>query len=287
MLTRSFRAMGTEVELFLDASEGAEALLAEGEHEFERLESLLSRFRPDSELSRLNRERSLEVGDDLLELVRLSLDARDRTGGRFDPTVHDALVAAGYDRTFDDVVREPDRERRLASGVCAGDVSLDEVDGRVTLGSGCCLDLGGIAKGWAADRVVERLSSAGPALVNAGGDVSCTGGPWHIGVDTSSGSITLELLAGGLATSGRDRRRWVRGGRHAHHLIDPTTGAPADTELIRATVTAETAAEAEVRATALFLAGTLERAAAEADAAGIPAVLVAEDGLSLIAGGLG
>lgn len=287
MLTRAFRAMGTEVELFLDAGEDAEALLDEAEREFERLESLLSRFRPDSELSRLNRERSLDVGGELLELVRLSLDARDRTGGRFDPTVHDALVAAGYDRTFDDVARKPDRRRRLAIGACAGDVSLDEVDGRVTLGSGCRLDLGGIAKGWAADRALERLSSAGPALVNAGGDVACTGGPWHIGVETSAESITLELLAGGLATSGRDRRRWGREDRDAHHLIDPATGAPADTELIRATATADTAAEAEVRATALFLAGTLERAAAEADGAGIPAVLVAEDGRSLLAGGLG
>ncbi len=286
MLTHSFRAMGTEVELFVDADEDAGPLLDEAEHEFERLESLLSRFRPESELSRLNRERSLQVGPELHELLVLALDARERTDGRFDPTVHDAVVAAGYDRTFEDV----EREREAVPGgdvACAGEVEVSEAGRRVTLGSGYRLDLGGIAKGWTADHVLERLSSAGPALVNAGGDVACAGGPWHVGVETSSGSITLELVDGGLATSGRDRRHWVRGGREAHHLIDPMTGTPAETELMRVTATARTAAEAEVRATALFLAGDLNRAAAEADAAGIPAVLVAEDGRSLLAGGLG
>jgi thiamine biosynthesis lipoprotein len=286
MLTRSFRAMGTEIELFLDADESAEGLLAEAEAEFERLESILSRFRPESELSRLNRERSSEVGPELYEVVTLALEARGRTAGRFDPTVHDAVVAAGYDRSFEDLpeTREHTPDRRA---VCAGTVDVSESGSRITLGPRAHLDLGGIAKGWAADRVLAGLSSAGPALVNAGGDVVCTGGPWHVGVETPSGSVTLEILEGALATSGRDRRRWLRGGEEKHHLIDPATGAPADSELIRATATADTAAEAEVRATALFLAGTLERAASEADAAGIPAVLVTQDGRSLLAGGLG
>lgn len=287
MLRRSFRAMGTEMEIFLDADGEAEALLDGAQRELGRLESILSRFRPESELSRLNRERSIRVGPELLELVQRSLDARERTHGRFDPTVHDAVLDAGYDRTFEDIPLDQTAAPRPGQAMCSGEVEVDELDARVTLGPGCRLDLGGIAKGWAADRVLDRLSQAGPTLVNAGGDVSCTGGPWHVGVETPSGTVTLELEAGGLATSGRDRRRWMRGGREVHHVIDPSTGVPAETELVTATAVATSASDAEVLATSLFLAGGAACAAAEADAGGVPAVLVVSDGSTILAGGLG
>jgi FAD:protein FMN transferase len=105
MERHAFRAMGTDVELLLDAFPSAEsaAALEQAQQELHRLEALLSRFLPGSELSALNRLGSLEAGDDLLAVTRLSLEARTRTGGLFDPTVHDALVAAGYDRTFEEV----------------------------------------------------------------------------------------------------------------------------------------------------------------------------------------
>ena len=92
-------------------------------------------------------------------------------------------------------------------------------------------------------------------------------------------------MGGALATSGRDRRRWRRGGRELHHLIDPRSGAPADGDLLRATVVARDAVCAEVWAKALFLAGRAA-AAAEADDRGLPAVLVAADGRTELAGGL-
>ena len=287
MLAHSFRAMGTEVELFLDAEGDADAALLESvEDEFHRLEAILSRFRPESELSLLNAERSRQVGPELLELVRLSLDARERTSGRFDPTIHDALVAAGYDRTFEDV---PDgAPAALAAGPsrCGAEIELDELDGRVTLGPGCRLDLGGIAKGWTADRALALLSHAGPALVNAGGDLACREGPWHVGVETPVGTITLELDQGALATTGRDRRHWIRRGQDAHHVIDPQTGAPAEGALATVTVAAPTAAAAEVLATSLFLAGDPTIAGAEAYLQDVPAVLVALDGTTYLVGGL-
>ncbi len=285
MLTRQFHAMGTEVEIFLEAGEDAEPLLDEAESEFERLEALLSRFRPGSELSRLNREGSLAAGPELFELVRLSLEARERTHGRFDPTVHDALVAAGYDRTFEEVEREQGAPRSTAAR-CGGEVHVDDASHVVSLVPGTRIDLGGIAKGWTADRVLELLSRAGPALVNAGGDVACSGRPWQVGVEAPSGPITLELERGGLATTGRDRRRWSQGGVEAHHVIDPSTGAPARTALVSATVVATSAADAEVLATSLFLAGEPDDAAAEANARGVPALLVREDGRTVLAGGL-
>ncbi len=282
MLRHGFRAMGTEVELVLDADDGAPAL-AEAEHEFRRLETLLSRFLPDSELSRLNRKGTLRVGPELSELVRLSLAARDETGGRFDPTVHDALVAAGYDRTFELVAGgTPGTQARPQ---CGGRVTIDD-SGIVTLEPGYRLDLGGVAKGWAADGALALLSQSGPALVNAGGDVACAGRPWPVGVTTPAGNVTLELDGGALATSGRDRRRWIQDGVERHHLIDPSTGLPAETDLLTVTASASTAAEAEILAKSLFLSGTAEQAAAEADERGTPTVLVTCNGRTLLAGGL-
>jgi FAD:protein FMN transferase len=284
MLRHPFHAMGTEIELFLDAAE-ADEFVREGEDEFRRLEALLSRFEPDSELSRLNRARALRVGPELGELVRLAVRAREATHGRFDPTVHDAVAAAGYDRSFELVAAACDQARSVAPVRCGGEIELD--GDLIVLEEGFRLDLGGIAKGWAADWVCAMLASAGPALVDAGGDVVGKGRPWPIGVATPVGTITLELRDGALATSGRDRRHWVRDGRLAHHVIDPETGEPAEGDMLTVTVAAGTAAEAEVLATSLFLAGEAEIAGAEADAAEIPAVIVACDGRTFLAGGLG
>jgi len=272
---RMFHAMGTEIELLVDADH-AERSLDAAELEFHRLEALLSRFRDDSELSRLNRDGSIEPGRDLARVVELALEARDRTSGRFDPTVHNALVAAGYDRSFEQLPAEGDT---APPPPAARGVRLRP--GRIELEPGVQIDLGGIGKGYAAERAAELLALAGPCLVNAGGDIAIRGGSWPVGVE----HITLQLDSGGLATSGRDRRRWQRGGRELHHLIDPATGEPSETDLLRVTVVAADAVDAEVAAKSLFLAGS-KRAAAEANAAGMPAVLVTEDGRTLLAGGL-
>jgi thiamine biosynthesis lipoprotein len=280
MERRTFHAMGTEMELLVVADDAGDALDA-AEAEFHRLEALLSRFRDDSELSRLNRDGSIDAGPDLLRVVELALAARDRTGGRFDPTVHDAVLAAGYDRSFEDVIPESHDpcEAPVAAG---GGVSVD--GSRIALDEGVRLDLGGIGKGYAAERVAQLLALAGPCLVNAGGDVATRGGSWPVGVETADGALTLELTGAALATSGRDRRRWRRGGRELHHLIDPRTGAPAETDLLRVTVVAPDAIEAEVAAKSLFLAGA-DAARAEADASGIAAVLTTET-QTVLAGGL-
>jgi FAD:protein FMN transferase len=280
MERRTFHAMGTEIELLVDADDARSALAA-AEREFHRLEALLSRFRPDSELSRLNRDGSIDAGPDLLRVVSLALEARERTRGRFDPTVHDALVAAGYDRSFEQV--PADRPGITGSRRCGGAVSVDR--DTIALEPGIRLDLGGIGKGYAVECAVTILAVAGPCLVNAGGDIAIRGGSWPVGVDTPDGSLTLELGDGALATSGRDRRRWRRNGRELHHLIDPFTGAPAETDLLRVTVVATDAVEAEVWAKTLFLAGE-DQAAREADALGLPTILITADGRTRLAGGL-
>lgn len=284
MSRHAFRAMGTAVELHLDA-EGADAALLAAEAEFARLEALLSRFLPDSQLSRLNRAGELAAGPDLLAVVDAALTARDLTAGRFDPTVHDALAAAGYDRTFE-LVPAGAGAPVLVGTVCNGSVAIDHASQSIRLDRGVRLDLGGIGKGYAVDRALALLAGSGPALVDAGGDIAVTGRPWPVGVETSEGTITLELSAGACATSGRDRRRWAAAEGERHHLIDPATGLPAESDLLRVTAVAVTAMEAEVLAKALFLAGDADRAAAEADELEIPAVLVRRDGRTVLAGGL-
>jgi thiamine biosynthesis lipoprotein len=278
--------MGTEMELVLDASPELEALraIAAAEREIRRLERLLSRFDGESELSRLNARGAMAVGAELLALVELALAAREQTGGRFDPTVHDALLAAGYDRSFERL--EADGRQEASAPVrCGGAVHVEAAASWISLERGVRLDLGGIAKGYAADRAVAILADAGDCLVDAGGDIAVSGGRWPVGVETTDGMLTLELAEGAIATSGRDRRRWMRGGAERHHLIDPSTGRPAAGGLLRVTVVAPSAAEAEVLAKELFLAG-VPAAALEADTRGLAAVLVTDAGETLLAGGL-
>lgn len=274
MLRRSFRAMGTDVELLLDAEPGerAERALDRAEEELERLEQVMSRFRPDSELSVLNGDgRIAAASPDLVRVVELALEAREATGGRFDPTVHDAVVAAGYDRTFDAVAPDAAASSGAQPARCGGDV---RVEGRtIELAAGTRLDLGGIGKGYAVDRVAELLAVAGPCLVNAGGDLAVRGGSWPVGI---TDELTVELTRGGIATSGRDRRRWRRSGEERHHLIDPTTGRPATGAPLRVTVVADSATAAEVAAKAAFLGGDVD----------LPCVIVTDDGRTVLAGGL-
>jgi len=158
-----------------------------------------------------------------------------------------------------------------------------EVDGRrIRLAPGARLDLGGIGKGFAAERAADLLSAAGPCLVSAGGDVAVRGvpaaGTWAVGIDDE---LTVGLDQGGLATSGRDRRRWQRGGRERHHLIDPLTGLPAVTDILRVTVVGRDAVDAEIHAKVLFLGG-----AAAALASGLSTVVVTDDGRTRRGGAL-
>ena len=282
LLRRRFRAMGTEIELLVEADEATSALAA-AEEEFHRLEALLSRFKDDSELSRLNTEGSLAAGPDLLRVVELALAAGARTGGRFDIRVHEALVAAGYDRSFELV---PADDATTARPPVRRSGGVDIRGGVIFLDEGIRLDLGGIGKGYACERAAEILGTAGPCLVNAGGDIATRAGAWSVAVETATEPLTVELSGGSaLATSGRDLRRWRRAGRELHHLIDPATGLPSLSDLLRVTAVDRDAVDAEVTAKALFLAGA-DAARDEADRLGLPAVLVTADGRTILAGGL-
>jgi thiamine biosynthesis lipoprotein len=291
IITSRFRAMGTTIELILDADNdpAAHTALMQGRNTLLDVEAALSRFDPTSELSRLNREGFIAPASDVLfDALSLALDARADTGGRFDPSVGAAVVAAGYDRSFDELPAMV--QGRAACPSAQGTPAvLDESDHSIRLAPGVQIDLGGIAKGLAAELVAEQLSSVGPCLVSAGGDIAVRGvpasGDWPVSITTADTDWVVGMTGGGLATSGRDRRKWTTTTGAAHHVVDPRTGAPAVTDVMRISVFAPTAVDAETLATALMIVGS-RAAIAEADQRGYEAIVVTEDGRTLATGGL-
>jgi FAD:protein FMN transferase len=288
-----FTAMGTPCAVAVAAGPRetmrARHALDAARAEVDACEQALSRFIPESDLSRLNdADGEWAVVDvRLLEALELAVEAREATHGKFDPTVLPALVAAGYDRTFEELVARP---ARTVDGWRAGAaLEIDPEAGAARLERGSALDLGGIGKGYAARRALDAMRHAWPtlpgALVDLGGDLEVAGrppqgGPWRIAVADPRGDVTLAVLrvrAGGVATSGRDVRRFGPH-RSLHHLIDPTTGAPAVPGPLTVTVVASDAAQAEAHATALAIS-SLEDAIEHVEAnQSLSALYVPRDG---------
>jgi thiamine biosynthesis lipoprotein len=247
------------------------------------LEARWSRFRPDSEVSELNRTpgRLVLVSVDTFLLVERAVTAWGLTGGRFDPTVLRAVRAAGYDRSFDqldaDVPNAASESRAPAPG-CEGIELWPELTG-VWLPPGVELDPGGIGKGLAADLVTAELVDAGAdgAMVNLGGDVRVRGtgpgGEWSLAVahpdDAGRQLLRFAIPDGAVATSSRLRRRWTQGGRARHHLIDPLTGQPSASPLVMVTAITADAWWAEAVTKSVFVTGT------PAPKAGVAGALVA------------
>lgn len=235
---------------------------------FEVWEDRLSRFRPASELNRLNAAAGMpqSVSGVLWDVVQKAVEAARATQGLVSPAIAPALEAAGYDRTFEALGSVPSLPAQTPSPTPDGRrLRMDRRARTICLPTGVRLDLGGIAKGWAADRAARRLRVAGPALVDASGDIAVNGPqadgqPWPIAVadpHKPDGQLDLILLShGAVATSGRDYHRWKRGEEWQHHIIDPRTSRPADTDVLTATVVAPTAVEAEAGAKVALILGS-------------------------------
>jgi thiamine biosynthesis lipoprotein len=268
--------MGSDAQVLVVADPGADpdgavALLAAAWAHIEVLENNWSRFRPDSEISALNRHSGtpVVVSADTFALITHAIAAWQLTEGRFDPTIGAALVALGYDRDFTEVTRATvPFPAAGAPGPAPGPagIELDPVRSTVTLPAGVTFDPGGIGKGLAADLVAEALIDAGAvgALVNLGGDLRAAGDP----LDAGGWPVTLpdplrpghELARfvmphGAVATSSRLRRRWRTAAGPAHHLIDPDTGRPSTGDTVAVSVVAERAWRAEALTKSLLLGG--------------------------------
>jgi len=259
---------------------------------FAEWELALSRFIPESDLSRLNARAGspVVVGELLFGVVREALDAAVATDGAFDPTLLTQQRWSGYDRSFELL---PGTVRPAGGAPVPGGawrrVELDARARIVRLPSGCGLDLGGIAKGMAVDAALALLSEAGvhDGLVGAGGDLAVQGLPpgeraWHVLVG-NDGEEVVALERGALATSGVARRAWRQGDRARHHIVDPATGESVENGLHEVTVAAATCVQAEVAATAVFVLGP-ERGARFLREHGLAGRLTGTDGAVLRVG---
>ena len=215
---------------------------------FAARDATFSRFRPDSELSRVNGSRAavLRVSPAFAAACRMALAASDATLGLVDPTLLDALEAAGYDADFASLHPDP----RPPGPAVPGNPRSVRVAGRLLARApGLRLDLNGVVKAMAVDDALRLL--AGPGFDSAGGDLAARG-PLEVALP-SGGSVRLER--GALATSGSRVRRWRRGDSLQHHLIDPRSGRPADSPWAEVTACGATCAAADVAAKAAFLLG--------------------------------
>lgn len=244
-----FDALGGQCELYSLPGERP-ADLAGVRAWIDAMHDRLTRFAADSELSRLNAAAGhwVEVGPEFEALLRQSLIAFEASGGLVHIGVLPALLATGYTRDFAAGPTPATGEIVIAPPL---DEMLDVDRGRARLRAGTAVDLGGIAKGWLADRAAERI---GPnALANFAGDLRALGpGPDGAGWPVGFGGTTVLLREIGAATSGTAGRRW---GERSHHLIDPRTGLPADSDLVEVSVLAPTGADAEVLAKTALLLG--------------------------------
>ena len=281
--------MGSDVHVIVVG--GTDDHLDRAAQRIDELEARWSRFRPDSEISRLTAEagHAVAVSTDTSLLVTRAIEAWRVTGGGFDPTLLDALRRAGYDRSFDDVAADPTGDAVLPPLAYdrPGVTDIEVGAGTIRLPAGMGFDAGGIGKGLAADLVTDLLLAAGArgALVNMGGDVRVAGDSptrsgWTLAIEHPWQEAPIALVGlwnGAVATSTVLKRAWTVDGQRRHHLIDPATGAPADTDVALATVIGGHAWMAEVLAKAALLRGT-ERAFDLLDAS-MAGLVVGHDGV--------
>ena len=269
LTTRSWEGhvMGTEARLLVvtvDPEAGDEALVRASE-DLEATEQALSRFRGDSELSRLNRSGTAVAGERLLIAFREAIRAYEWSGGLLDPRVIVPLERFGYRGGIPDGdVGEVEPVEPLVS---VGMAAWVRESGEISLPPGVRLDLAGVGKalgiGWAAAHLAGHVG----VLVDVGGDIVALGTDeqgesWRAAVVHDEHAVGL--FAGSplaIATSTKARRAWFAAGRKAHHLIDSRTGAPANDEISSATVAAPSILEADQAAKLLIIEGiaALER----------------------------
>lgn len=273
---------------------------------FRSSEAALSRFDAASDLSQLNRSESVLslVSAPLFAALQAALWAAAVTGGLYDPTLLAELEQAGYDRSFDQLVERAQFQWPVANSVAkprstdgAGDtgrrpwdwraVQLEPEQQAVRRPRGLRFDLGGIGKGWTVDRAADLLYGQGPFLINAGGDLYAGGRPdgvhgWRIEIEhplrPQETIASLQLHDAALATSSVTKRRWRKDGDIRHHLIDPRSGRPAQTDALSVSVIAQRTVVAEVHAKAALLLGSEAGLAYLAAAPGVEGLIYRSDG---------
>ena len=296
---QQFRAMNSDIILAAEGSQDSLTLGFKLARDFiNASEVRFTRFTDFSELSCLNRTAGawFQASPELFQVVQMACEYAAETEGLFDPTMLAALEAAGYDKSMDDIRADgvsshgvPPQSRSIYSTRSAfRAIQLDEPTHSIRLPLNTRIDLGGIAKGWIAEQAALILSEYATACaVSAGGDMFLVGLPadepsWSIGLEDPRAPdrdlTTLHIGPGAVATSSIAKRRWQQGRRTQHHIIDPRTGLPAETDWVSVSVIAPHAALAEVYAKALLIGGSREAERIAAQRPEITYVAVDQDG---------
>lgn len=295
----TFPALGTSAELLVTDPAALATATALLRTELAALDRACSRFRPDSELSAVNRApgRPVPAGPLLRQAVRAGLVAAVQTHGDVDPTLGRCLRELGYDRDFAALPADgpPTTPAARTPGAWRY-VDVDDRAGTVCVPDGVELDLGATAKALGADRAAHLIASVTGTgvLVNLGGDLATAGpapdGGWRIRVCDRPGAAqpgdldqTVVLTGGALATSSTTVRTWQRGGMSHHHVLDPRTGLPVRAVWRTVSVTAGSCVDANTASTAAVIRGA--GAPDWLRAAGLPARFVGVDGLVTTVGG--
>ena len=268
-----FRAMNTSV-MLAGEGEGAVPGMYVAKTFIDECEQRFSRFLPASEISDLNRSAGawLQISDDLMDMLQLSMKYYTETNGIFDPSILSDLKQIGYDRSMDEIrangVSTPASVPNRTSRPAFHDISFDLANNRVRLPRGMEIDLGGIAKGWIVEKAAQLLNKYVEVCgVSAGGDILFIGHPldgmdWDVYLEdprSPTEMLTqLHISSGAVATSSIMKRTWSQGEKIRHHLIDPRTGEPAKTDWLSVTVISPSVIEAEVYAKAILIAGEQE-----------------------------
>jgi len=232
--------------------------------EISRIENLLSKYKPESEIARLNRSGKLKVSPDTYFIIKKAKEFWLGSGGAFDITVGPLMDIWGF---TDKQYRLPsDEEIKTAlTRVGFDKIILNDSDNVVQFSvSGMRLDLGAIAKGYAVDCAVKRLKEAGirSCLINAGGQIYALGykffQPWAIGVKhprTAGTTVNVALRDESVSTSGDYEQYFVKDNRRYAHVFNPKTGYPVDSGVISVTVIAPDGTTTDALSTSIFVLG--------------------------------
>ncbi|MDP4106013.1 MAG: FAD:protein FMN transferase [Bacillota bacterium] len=263
MYKYNFNSMSTMVQISINQEMFANDLMPIYKL-FAAVEDTCSRFKEESELSRLNQQvgKEVEVSDDLFNILKEALRFYEETNGIFNPGILSAIEDSGYTKSIEYI-----KGRELGASIGqTTEISkiqpylLNEEKQTVILQTR--IDLGGIAKGWVIDRAADLLTKQGYGFINVGGDIRIFGTlprPLNIGIedpfDPAKMLSSIQVSQGAVATSTTMKRRWKINGKNKHHLIDTTTGEPSTSTILSSTVTAPTAVEADVLAKVTLLLG--------------------------------
>jgi thiamine biosynthesis lipoprotein len=259
--TRSRLLMGTFIEVTASDNNAFDIVF----NEISRIEKLLSKYRSDSEISKLNKNGKLKVSQDTLKIIMWAKKMFVESNGAFDITVAPAV----------DLWRKAIKENKLPDAreviktkqfIDSNKIAIKEESSEVSfLTDGIEIDLGAIAKGYAVDCAIRKLKASGikSCLINAGGDIYCLGKrgnrPWKIGIrnprNPTDISEILELTDTAVATSGDYEQYFIVDNHRYSHIINPKTARPAQSGVISVTVIAPDCLTADALATTIFVLG--------------------------------